>query len=566
MNGGRNRLPVRLVPWLVLASSVLLTVAAALFVLLGTRARDTARFDNAVQAAHDRVIGRLDIYISTLRGGAALFAASEDVSPEEFRSYVQRLEIQERYPGIQGVGFTQRVEYDPSGGNGERHAIVYLEPMDERNRAAIGFDMYSEPTRRAAMDLARDLGDPAMSGPVTLVQEIYEHDEQRGFLIYVPVYRNGSVPETVEARRAELLGFVYAPFRVDDLFAGIFGSEERPRVSLAVFDTPGDNAAPALIHRSPREPGYEPRFSSRAPLEVAGRAWTVEYVSQPAFEAGSGRRIVPPVILAGLLFSGWLFWLAWRLTEERMAADEANRAKSAFLATMSHELRTPLNAIAGYVDLMQLGIPDAVSPGQQEYLERIQRAQQHLLGLINDVLNFAKLEAGRVEYQHDRVAVGPLVEEAVEMMLPAASSRGLTCTLTPGPDVRALGDAEKMRQVLLNLLSNAIKFTVSGGTVGVTWHRTGDRVNIEVSDTGMGIDPEHQERIFDPFVQVDSDLTREKQGTGLGLSISRALARGMDGEVTVESRRGAGSTFTFSLPAPAAEVREVRTAVPAEAD
>jgi signal transduction histidine kinase len=540
-------LPARLAPWLVLASSLLLTAAAATFVTIGTRARDEARFQNAVQAAHDRLIGRLDVYINTLRGGAALFAASDDVSAADFRRYVERLEIQTRYPGIQGVGFSARVADGLPDERDERHAIRYLEPLDDRNRAALNYDMYSEPTRRDAMRRARDLGEPAMSGAVVLVQEIYEHDEQRGFLIYVPVYADGMIPPTVADRRAQLIGHVYAPFRADDLFAGIFGSEQYPRVSFAVFDMPPD-AEPTLLHRSARAFNHEPRHRAAAPMLVGGRSWRVEYVSQPEFEAGSGRSLVPLVVLAGLLFSAWLFWLSWRLARERVAADEANRAKSVFLASMSHELRTPLNAIAGYVDLMRLGIPDPATKAQLDYLARVQRAQQHLLGLINDVLNFAKLEAGRVEFQTREFGLAPLIEDAIEMMMPAFTARRLDCRVVPGPDIVLRSDPEKVRQIILNLLSNAVKFTDPGGCVSVGWSVNEHKVAIDVRDNGIGIDPAEQDRIFEPFVQVDADLTRERQGTGLGLSISRALARGLSGEVTVRSEPGAGSTFTLHLP------------------
>jgi signal transduction histidine kinase len=543
----RQWLPARLAPWLVLASSLLLTGAAAAFVTIGTRARDEARFQNAVQAAHDRLIGRLDVYINTLRGGAALFAAAGDVTAEDFRSYVERLEIQTRYPGIQGVGFSTRVADGNAGDPDEQHAIRYLEPLDARNRAALNYDMYSEPTRRDAMRRARDLGEPAMSGAVVLVQEIYEHDEQRGFLIYVPVYAGGTVPSTVESRRARLIGHVYAPFRADDLFAGIFGSEQYPRVSFAVFDM-APARGPALLHRSARALNHTPRHRAIESMQVGGRSWSVEYVSQPVFEAASGRSFVPAVLLAGLLFSGWLFWLAWRLARERVVAHEANRAKSVFLASMSHELRTPLNAIAGYIDLMRLGIPDPATPTQLDYLARVQRAQQHLLGLINDVLNFAKLEAGRVEFQKREFSLAPLVDEAVEMMLPAGAARKLHCEIVRGPAVVLRGDPEKVRQIILNLLSNAVKFTDPGGCITVSWSVREHEVAIDVRDSGIGIAPAELDRIFDPFVQVDADLTRERQGTGLGLSISRALARGMSGEVTVRSERGAGSTFTLHMP------------------
>ena len=533
-------------PWLVLAGSLALSTAAALFVLISTRERDRARFDNAVQSASDRIVGRLDVYISTLRGAAALFAADDSVSADEFRGYVARLEIQRWYPGIQGVGWTRRIAHGLPGDPDERHAIEYLDPMDERNRAAIGYDMYSEPVRRQAMRRARDQAEPALSGRVTLVQEIFG-PQQPGFLIYVPVYASGDVPATVEERRASLIGYVYAPFRANDLFLGIFGTEEFPRVSFSVYD--GDDIRPeSLLHASDRVPGHTPRFHVANPVRIAGREWTVVFESQPEFEATSAGGALPVVMLAGLIASIWLFGLALSQARARDAAETANRAKSGFLATMSHELRTPLNAIGGYVDLIQLDIPGPTTDQQQLYLRRIQRAQQHLLGLINDVLNYAKLDAGRVVFRMEAVSIPQAVGEAESLIVPLARDKGLDFASVPGPDVAGLGDPEKIRQILLNLLSNAVKFTEAGGTVEMSWSTTPDEVLIDVRDTGIGVPAERTESIFDPFLQVDADLTRMRQGTGLGLSIARQLARGMSGEITVQSKPGAGSTFTLRLP------------------
>ena len=542
----RDRAKRQREPWFVLVASVALTFAAAAIVSQTARERDEGRFRNAMQAANDRIQGRIEVYIASLRGGAALFAASERVTAEEFRRYVDRLDIHNTFPGIQGIGYSERVEHGLAGEQDELHAIRFIEPLDARNREALGFDMYAELERRAAMRRARDLGEPALSGRVRLVQEV-TGDPQPGFLLYLPVYAPGAIPATVEERRAQLTGFIYAPFRAQDLFSGIFGSEQYPRVSFTVFDAPFPDSA-AVLHRSGRAPGHAPAHVGVTRKQIAGRMWTVVYESQPMFEQGSGRSLVPAGVVIGLLFSTWLFWLARRLSQERHIAEEASHAKSAFLANMSHELRTPLNAIGGYVDLMQLGIPDPVTAPQQEYLTRIQRAQHHLLALINDVLNFAKLEAGRIEFRLRPTQIAEAVTDAVTMLLPTAVTAGLRLDLRGGPDVSVAGDDEKIRQVVLNLLSNAIKFTEKGGRVEVFWEVAGESVRLNVRDTGIGIDAADHARIFDAFVQADADLTRERQGTGLGLAISRALAQGMGGEIELNSAPGEGSTFTLVLP------------------
>jgi signal transduction histidine kinase len=532
-------------PWLVLAGSLALTIAATSFVSLSTRDRDRARFENAVQSAADRLRSRLDAYTTTLRGGAALFAAADTVTVEEFRGYIDRLEVQRWYPGIQGIGWTQRVQHGLPGERDEIHAIRYLEPLDARNRAAIGFDMYSEPIRRRAMRRARDRGEPALSGKVTLVQEIFG-PQQPGFLLYVPVYFGGTMPDTEAQRRALLSGFVYAPFRANDLFAGIFGTEALPRVAFSVYD--GTHVAPdGLLYASERVPGHTPTMRARQDMEIAGHPWTIVFESQPVFDAGSTRGLVRLVLFAGIVASLWLFSLAFGQARARAAAEAANRAKSGFLANMSHELRTPLNAIGGYVDLLQLEVPGPLNEQQKGYLQRVQRAQHHLLALINDVLNYAKLEAGRVEYRSGSVHIPDVVAEAESYIAPLAAQKGIHFVHGRGPVVEAAGDVEKVRQVLINLLSNAVKFTEPGGTVETTWSARDGNAFIHVRDTGVGVAEDRLESIFEPFVQVDADLTRMHQGTGLGLSIARELARGMHGDITVRSRPGAGSTFTLRM-------------------
>ena len=240
------------------------------------------------------------------------------------------------------------------------------------------------------------------------------------------------------------------------------------------------------------------------------------------------------------------------LEKARAAAEQANRAKSEFLAAMSHELRTPLNAIAGHAQLMSLGVHGPVTAAQNEALDRIQRSEHHLLALINDVLNFAKLEAGRVEYAIENVELAPIVADVLSMVEPQIAAKSLERIMDVSPSLVARADSEKIRQVLINLLSNAIKFTSPGGTISIAAALRENEddvlvIDLKVVDTGVGIPVDKLELIFDPFVQVHRRLTHTTEGTGLGLSISRDLARGMHGDLTVESEVGRGSTFTLSL-------------------
>jgi signal transduction histidine kinase len=240
---------------------------------------------------------------------------------------------------------------------------------------------------------------------------------------------------------------------------------------------------------------------------------------------------------------------------QRQAAEleAANTAKSDFLTSMSHELRTPLNAISGYADLLDAGIRGPLLPPQAEDIQRIRRASAHLLALINDVLNVARLEAGHVEVAANPVLVEPLLIEAAGMLEPQARAKGITFErVRCDADYTVTGDRDRILQILLNLLSNAVKFTAQGGRVTLLCeespHRDDGRIWIVVRDTGRGIPADQMARVFEPFVQVGRRLSGTDEGAGLGLTISRDLARAMRGDLVAESRESVGSCVTLVLP------------------
>lgn len=257
---------------------------------------------------------------------------------------------------------------------------------------------------------------------------------------------------------------------------------------------------------------------------------------------------------------------AKQLTHERdarLAAEATSQAKSDFLAIMSHELRTPLNAVLGYSELMELGIAGPINEKQREQLGRIRMSSKHLLGLVNQLLDLAKVEAGRLSVSSAPASSADAVDAAVALIQPQAEAKGLHLELVKpeGPPPVYVGDDARVRQVLVNILSNAVKFTPNGGTVTVETgqgprkdsearlHADRSYVFFRISDTGIGIPEDKLLTIFDPFVQAESGPTRSMEGSGLGLTISRRLARLMGGDLTVRSTLGSGATFTLCLPA-----------------
>jgi signal transduction histidine kinase len=234
----------------------------------------------------------------------------------------------------------------------------------------------------------------------------------------------------------------------------------------------------------------------------------------------------------------------------REEAERANRTKSDFLTRVSHELRTPLNAIGGYAELLELGVHGPVNADQAAALARIRDSQRHLLGLINTVLDYARGAAGALQYDISDVPVDELLTSAASFAQPLARAKRLALHVAGcDPTLAVRADRDKVRQVIVNLLANAVKFTEPGGRIALSAGWREDRVVIRVSDSGCGIAAGELENIFQPFVQLEGDEESARQGTGLGLAISRDLARGMAGDLTVESTPGSGSIFTLVLPA-----------------
>jgi len=333
------------IPIVVLAGTLLLAGVAAFYVEKSAEAKDRLRFERSAQEISSAIDGRLDTCEALLRAGAGLFAASHSVEPGEFHRFIASFDLPHHYPGVQGIGFSIRFEREakdqlvarmrqagfadfkiwPEGERPEYYSIIYLEPLDSRNRVAIGYDMFTEPARRAAMEQARDTGMPAASGRVTLVQEI-DDDKQAGFLIYMPVYRNDRPTENIGERRNALIGFVYAPFRAGDLLRGTLVDLEHKGINFQVYDgaSPQENAL--LYDSDPQSnPGVSSRFSSQRTITIAGRPWSITFKSGPEFDSASPQTLALATLLGGALLSLLLFGITTSQTRARALTERALR-------------------------------------------------------------------------------------------------------------------------------------------------------------------------------------------------------------------------------------------------
>jgi signal transduction histidine kinase/CheY-like chemotaxis protein len=558
-------------PHVFLLAGCVLSVIATWFVASTTAARSEAAFLADAKEIRQQIQAGLDAYVEVIRAGTALLAATQEINHAEFRAFVSGLQLPLRYPGMAGIGFSEHVQRAglnallravaldgirglrvwPRGARPEYDVVISFEPGLGANQAALGFDLWTDPVRRDAMERARDSGQPTASEKPTDPQPFDEDSRPADLVLFMPVYRSGTLPLTVEERRRALIGFVFTSLRFDRLFPRITATP-MPLTAFDVHDAGIGERGPLIYQSAPRTGPV--RFESTEPVQIAGRSWLVAVRS---LEPPSGLlpQVATRTLIVSLLLSVLLFLTtrdqvrAWQ-TAARHEAElrAADRAKDEFLATLSHELRTPLNAIFGWVSMLRKG---ALSPDQQAHaIEVIERNARHQAQLVEDLLDVSRILAGKVQLQLSSLRLGPVVSTTLESLRPTAEAKGITLKASLPETSGIQGDSGRIQQVIWNLLANAIKFTPSGGHVSVELSEFDRRVELRVRDTGIGIAPEFLPQIFERFRQADSSTTRAHGGMGLGLAIVRHLVELHGGSIEARSEGpDRGALFIVRFPA-----------------
>ena len=575
--------------WIVLALSAIVTVVAWYISNEHLISALNSRFAFKTEDVHTAIEKRMQEQEAALWGGVGLFDANGAVTRRQWRTYVRSLRLEKYLPGLQGYGYAELVplqdrqahvdriradgfpDFDirPPGDRQVYISIIYLEPFRDRNLRAFGYDMQSEPTRSEAMKRARDTGDVAVSGMVTLVQET-ESDVQIGFLMYLPVYRKGMPVSDVAERRAALQGFVYSPFRIKDLMQGILGKADT-EIEFRIHD---GKVGDRLLYDSADNYAAdfeiaEDQISHTSILHIGGRPWTLEFRSGAGF-VSRGERNQPLIVAAGgILIDVLLFLVIASLTNQRRRAlsvasqmtselrvakerAEQARVRESALRTISeesnsqlktaneglltfnrivaHDLSAPLKRIETFIDILREDHEAVLGAEGKDILVRIDRGSTRMREILNSLHAYAKYSD--VSVAGKTACLELVAEDALENL--ADELTDATVNVDVDDICWVCGDQDLLVHVLQNLISNSVKFCSAGrpeirvSTTAIS----NDEVELSVTDNGIGISPEHADQVFDMFVRLHGE--DEFEGTGTGLTVCKKIITDHGGTIRID--------------------------------
>lgn len=553
-------------------------------------------FDFSVQENLSLIKQRMLAYEQVLRGVRGLFSASDSVGRSEFHDYVSALGLEDTYPGIQGVGFSLIVPaalkeshiesvrgegfpgytIKPEGVRKNYSAIIYLEPFSGRNLRAFGYDMFSEKVRRVAMERARDTGTVALSGKVKLVQENGEQ-EQAGVLIYLPVYANGKPHNSLESRRSAIIGWVYSPFRMGNLMAGLFGRHGN-EMDIEIYDGTEISEKTLLYNSARLRPARQiaPQLHDIRRIQIAGQTWTVAFRSLPTLANHDKSGKAGDIAIVGIVLSILLtlitrllaaaqsravesrealaikqkqledlnLSLEQRVIERTAELERLNRELESFCYTISHEIQAPIARLHGF----STAIAEAVRAGGPDddtvYLaSRLGVASQRLRHVIDSLLVMYRM--GSIEIEREPVDLSELCGRILEELLAKGTGRTITTTIAPGVVVQ--GDRRMLDTCLRLLLDNAVKYSAGNPEATIEFGKTehaGEAV-LFIRDNGVGFDMAYAGKLFQPFSRLHNEY--EFEGSGTGLPTAQRIIERHGGRIWCEAEPGRGATFFFTL-------------------
>ena len=534
----------------------------------------TAKLTQESVGLRTRLNERMSSYNQLLYAAASQFSVKPDITRDDWRQFYTAMKVKEGFPSVVGLGYAPFVSSESlpmleesvreegfnefqilSPASGEDHAVIqYIEPFEGSNLAALGFDMFSDKSRREAMMNASDAASPALSRPVKLLQDV-NINASYGSLMYLPVYNMPTPPATAEGRRSDLRGFVYVAFRPGDIMAR--ASEATPGLSDGV------NVSLKSISSGTGQTLYAVNYASKNTNDLVTIVKDVSFFGQTWRLNVSGQdkainQFYGPISLffLGAGVSSFIaltvyFILASKIGKvERIFLQDVENTKSELLALASHQLRTPATGVKQYLGILRDGIMGPLTPAQQNMIEKAYDTNERQLHVINDLLYVSKVEAGQLVIDPVSTDVTKITKDVIASLEPRAQEKNIKVIFSLNKPCIITADDRYVGMIVENLISNAIKYSFDSTSVRVTLKLSDGAMVMKIADKGVGIATEDIQKAFDKFNRIENPLSRKEGGSGLGLFLANQLARGHGGNIEVQKKRkGKGTTFVLTLPA-----------------
>lgn len=543
-----------------------------------------AAFDQRIADTSNQVSSRLVLYRAFLRSGGSLYTLRQDLTQEEWVSFFKAYNIENRFPDIEGVGLSRYLTADqvsdfmderqvqgddnftiyPAGDRDVYAPVTFNAQYTGNNGKSRGYDGFSEAVRQEAMAWARDTGSLAMSGKVTLVSE--SRPNRSSFLLYSPVYKSGLPISTTAERRKAILGFSYMAVDFKTLADATFDPSHSPNLGIKAIDAEAD-AKNNFVYQSEGFNsilGENGSVSKSRTVNLYGHKFTITFAGSPALLSERERQLPGQALWRGVLTSLFFASLVWYLVNDRerkyarQKQEEVQTAKDDLLSLASHQLRTPATVVKQYVGMLLQGYGGKLSDQQISMLSNAYDSNERQLDIINQLLYVARLDADRIQLRPEKIDISELLRGVMHDHHQSATDRGQSLAIkTPKRAIWVEVDPHYIRMAFDNLLSNAIKYTSNGGSITLSIRRSHGKVLVRVADTGVGIEPSAQARVFDKFTRVENELSTDVNGSGVGLYLTNKIVELHGGNIELTSEVGVGSTFTVYLPfnQPSAEGR-----------
>jgi len=534
-----------------------------------------AAFERNGEAIGSAAMARMQQYENFLRGSAGLFILDDFIPQADWDRYHQPYNIPANYPDVQGIGLSRYLTKDqvpaflerkkaqegvaftiyPEGDRDVYVPVSLNAPFTGNNGRAKGFDGYTEPTRRKAMDTAAATGRPAISGKIKLVSEA--RPDRNSMILYMPVYERNRPVTTADERRAALIGFTYVAIDTTSFMEQVMESAQASGMAIQLGDAERPSGDRQMYESSDFDTirGREGSKVETMTLEVYGHSWIATIAAAPDIISEYERQLPGQAVWRGVLSSLFFAGLVWYLITDRerkyarQKQEEVQSAKDDLLSLASHQLRTPATVVKQYVGMLLQGYAGDLSKQQIDMLTNAYESNERQLDIINQLLYVARLDAGRITLRREKTDITRLVRDVAADQREAITGRTQELIFKlPKRSMFAEVDPHYMRMVFENLLSNAIKYTPPHGRLTMSARRLPGQLIIRVADNGVGIDPALQDSIFEKFTRVENALSTDVNGSGVGLYLTKQIVELHGGSIEVRSTPGEGSTFIVRIP------------------